>query len=372
MLKYIFLWSTHGSSNYLNFEAVKTLWFTAAHGGKGRALMELKDAVRSLSPHFIALFDRFSATPAEGMTVLDFRAFVAQSECGIDDSFIDSNFFECTSYPDDEDDENEVLAIRADVSKFTSAVIRVANASALQDTGESDKGLREQLIEWLTACAGPLGISAEALQSTLGESGMGSFMRDSSFFSPPSSFVGTFPRVFLDLAVEADGGGGGEGGEDVGRVVIELNGQLAPKTAYNFQCLCTGERGMGEVTGVPLCYRGSSFHRVVAHMCIQGGDLANQDGYGGESVYGGEFEDEGFRLLHDREGVVSMGNTGPDTNTSQFFITLDSSPHLDTENMAFGKVVSGMEFVKKISAVGVDDDDKPLQRCFVKDCGIVS
>jgi len=160
--------------------------------------------------------------------------------------------------------------------------------------------------------------------------------------------------------------------EEVGRVVIELNSNVVPKTAYNFQCLCTGERGLGEVTGLPLCYRGSIFHRVVPQMCIQGGDIAHQDGYGGESVYGGEFEDEGgFSLLHDAEGVVSMGNMGPNTNTSQFFITLGSAPHLDCDNCAFGRVISGMEFVKQMSAVPVDEDDKPLLRCVIRDCGKV-
>lgn len=381
----------------LNFEAVKTLWFTASHGGKGRALVELKDAAQSLAPLFRDLFRRFSSTAEldsstkplaaeeEGrtMSVMDFRAFIAKSDCGIDDSFIDSNFYECTNYPDDEDDESEVAAIRADVSQFTSAVVRMANACALQDTGESDKGLREQLIEWLTACAGALEIPAEDLQSALGAGGMGSYCRDPLFFAPPPDFASTtLSRVFLDLAVEVQRGEGGGGGEleDVGRVEIELNGEVVPKTAYNFQCLCTGERGLGEVTGLPLCYRGSTFHRVVPQMCIQGGDISNQDGYGGESVYGGEFEDEGgaeggsscFRLLHDGEGVVSMGNTGPNTNTSQFFITLGSAPHLDTENCAFGRVVSGMEFVKRISEVSVDEDDKPLQRCVIRDCGKVT
>ena len=351
------------SCKILKFDAVKTLWFTAANGGKGRALVELKDAVQSLSHVFSELFSRFSDNPADGMTLRDFRKFVTKSECGIDESFIDSNFYECTKYPEDEDDEQEIMTIVADVAGFTSAVVRIANALTLQNTGGCETGLREQLIEWLTLCAAALGIPSEKLHGAVGEQGIGLCARDSSFFSPPFEFKDTMPRVYLDLAIAEN---------DIGRVEIELNGHVMPKTSYNFLCLCTGRRGLGEVTGLPLCYRGSCFHRVVRGMCVQGGDIADQSGYGGESIYGGEFEDEGFKLLHDVEGVVSMGNMGPDTNTSQFFITVGSAPHLDNENCAFGKVVSGMEHVKRINALPVDDDEKPLQLCFIKDCGIVN
>ena len=115
------------------------------------------------------------------------------------------------------------------------------------------------------------------------------------------------PRVYLDIAIATDKETGEQDPAVVERVELELNVPVAPKTCYNFYCLCTGERGLGEVTGVPLCYRGTSFHRVVAGMCVQGGDLQGADGYGGESIYGGEFDDENFDLKHDAGGVLSMG-----------------------------------------------------------------
>lgn len=348
-----------------NFAAVKSLWFTAAHGSRGRALVELKDIVQCLLPIFQDLYLRFTSEQNNGMCVSDFRTFVESSKCGIDDSFIDSNFYECTRYPVDEEDADDVAAIRADVGQFASAVVRIANACALQDTGESDKGLREQLAEWVSMCSGALQVSSEALQNALGSTDLGCWMRDAAFFEPPPSFLNSMPHVYLDLAIETSPGSV----QDVGRVVIELNGKITPKAAYNFLCLCTGERGLGEVTRLPLCFRGSSFHRVISNMCIQGGDIADLDGFGGESVYGGEFSDENFTLPHSSAGVVSMGNTGPDTNTSQFFITLRPAPHLDSENCAFGKVISGMESVHQVSKLSVDDDFRPLQRCFVKDCG---
>jgi cyclophilin family peptidyl-prolyl cis-trans isomerase len=365
---------TDFSERVLNFDAVKSLWFTAAHGGKGRALVELKATVRSLVPVFSFLFQQFSINSQQGFTVLQFRDFISKSNCGIDDSFIDSNFYEATKFPDDEDDAEEVATITADLPSFTSAVVRIANAFALQETGESDKGLREQLVQWLTTCAAALEIPVELLQTALGDSGLGCHVVDPGFFGPPVDFPEA-PCVFLDLAIEKTSEVGESDSKqdveimDIGRVVIELNGKVTPKMAYNFMCLCTGERGEGQVSRATLCFRGSSFHRIVPGMCVQGGDIENLDGFGGESVYGGEFEDENFQLLHDTEGVVSMGNVGPNTNTSQFFITLAAAPHLNNENCAFGRVLSGMDVVRKMSEVSTDENDKPVNKCFVKDCG---
>jgi cyclophilin family peptidyl-prolyl cis-trans isomerase len=351
----------------LNFAAVKGLFFVPAHGGRGRSLVELKDAVRASDGLFRALFVKHAVQDAteRGMSVSEFRAFVAASSCGMDESVVDSSFWESTAYPEDEDDENEVSGIRADVGKFAAAVVRIANACELEATGESDKGLREQLFDWLAAWAGPLGIPDEAVAAARERA---QCMRDGgtgAFFAPPADFASRtpLPRVYLDIAV-----GEGQAAE---RVVFELNAAAAPKAAYNFLCLCSGERGLGEVTGVQLCLRGSAFHRIVAGMCAQGGDLQGADGYGGESVYGGEFDDENFDLTHDAAGVLSMGNTGPNTQTSQFFITLAAAPHLDGENYVFGRVVEGMEVVMKLGAVEVDDDEKPLSPCAIVDCGVL-
>lgn len=349
----------------INFDAIKSLWFTAANGSKGRALVEVKDAMQSLWPVFRYVFYQYVNDSDLGMTVFDFRKIMLESKCGIEESFIDSNFYECVRYPDDEDDETEILSIKASVGRFSTAIVRIANACAVQETGESDKGLREQLIEWIMLYTPQLGVQIETLNAALGPNGLGICARDPKFFYPPDCFVGTTPLVFLQVAIVLDNGDL----KHIGCIDIELDGVSTPKTAYNFYCLCTGERGLGEVTGLPLCYRGTCFHRVVPEMCIQGGDISHLDGYGGESVYGGEFEDEGFRIHHDCPGVVSMGNMGPNTNSSQFFITLGPAPHLDSENCAFGKVVSGMDIVKEVSEITLDEDERPIQKCAIVDCG---
>ena len=134
------------------------------------------------------------------------------------------------------------------------------------------------------------------------------------------------------------------------RIVIELFSNIVPKTTENFLQLCIQNR-----------YAGVPFHRVINGFMIQGGDITNHDGTGGMSIYDGEFEDENFTLKHDREGLVSMANSGPHTNSSQFFILLGPAHHLDGKHVVFGKVVEGMEHVRSISTAPVDFNDKPIQ-----------
>jgi len=101
------------------------------------------------------------------------------------------------------------------------------------------------------------------------------------------------PVVFFDMSV---------GGSPAGRVVMELFANVVPRTAENFRCLCTGEKGTGR-SGKPLHFKGSSFHRVIPDFMCQGGDFTAGNGTGGESIYGSKFADENFQLTHTGPGI---------------------------------------------------------------------
>ncbi|UYV78225.1 PPID [Cordylochernes scorpioides] len=154
----------------------------------------------------------------------------------------------------------------------------------------------------------------------------------------------------------------------VGRVVFELYTDVVPRTAENFRALCTGEKGTGE-SGAPLHYKNCTFHRIIPQFMVQGGDFTNHDGTGGESIYGNKFEDENFTYHHDKPGLLSMANAGPNTNGSQFFITTVPTPHLDDKHVVFGEVIKGFGVVKQLESVPTGTSDKPLKECAIVDCG---
>ena len=142
------------------------------------------------------------------------------------------------------------------------------------------------------------------------------------------------------------------GGLVAGRIEMTLRADVVPKTAENFRCLCTGERGVDVRTNKLLWVRGGSFHRVIPGFMCQGGDITRGNGTGGLSIYGPQFDDENFRLKHAGAGTLSMANAGPNTNGSQFFICLDDTPWLNGKHVVFGKVVSGAETIRAMAAVG--------------------
>ena len=153
------------------------------------------------------------------------------------------------------------------------------------------------------------------------------------------------PRVFFDISVA---------GQAAGRITFELYADAVPKTAENFRALCTGEKGTG-VSGKALHFKGSAFHRVIPQFMLQGGDFTRGNGTGGESIYGTRFDDESFAGKagkHDRPGLLSMANAGPNTNGSQFFVTTVSTPWLNGKHVVFGEVVEGMDVVKRVEGFG--------------------
>ncbi len=150
------------------------------------------------------------------------------------------------------------------------------------------------------------------------------------------------PKVALDVTID---------GKPAGTLTLELFADVVPKTTENFRALCTGEKGMGK-SGKPLSYAGTPFHRIIPGFMIQGGDFTRGNGTGGESIYGEKFADENFNLKHTGPGILSMANAGPNTNGSQFFITVAETPWLDGKHVVFGKVVDGMDVLKKMEEQG--------------------
>jgi len=166
------------------------------------------------------------------------------------------------------------------------------------------------------------------------------------------------PKFFFDVDIAE-----GEGG----RIVMGLFGKTTPKTADNFRALCTGEKGVGK-KGKALHYKGSTFHRIIPNFMIQGGDFTDHNGMGGESIYGNKFDDENFVLKHEAPYYLSMANSGPDTNGSQFFITTVKTSWLDGRHVVFGKVIEGEDVVKRVEAQGSGGGD-PYSTVTITDSG---
>lgn len=167
-------------------------------------------------------------------------------------------------------------------------------------------------------------------------------------------------KVFFDITA---------GGVSKGRVVFKLYDDVVPRTTENFRALCTGEKGNSAESGKPLHYKGSIFHRVIKDFMCQGGDFTHGTGIGGESIYGNKFEDENFKLTHDKPFLLSMANAGPNTNGSQFFITTVPTPHLNGKHVVFGEVTQGKSIVRQLERCEKGEGDKPKEDWIISDCG---
>ncbi|CAG7561345.1 unnamed protein product [Fusarium equiseti] len=178
-------------------------------------------------------------------------------------------------------------------------------------------------------------------------------IRTVRFFSASSAVMAN-SKVFFDI----------EWAGNKGRINFNLYNDKVPKTAENFRALCTGEKGFG--------YKGSSFHRIIPDFMLQGGDFTRGNGTGGKSIYGEKFADENFKLSHDRPGLLSMANAGPNTNGSQFFITTVVTSWLNGRHVVFGEVADeeSMKVVKALEATGSGSGSvKPENKATIVDCG---
>merc|ERR1712053_56834 len=155
--------------------------------------------------------------------------------------------------------------------------------------------------------------------------------------------------------------------EDYGVINLELFDEVVPRTVANFAAIASGQNPQG------FSYKGTIFHRIIPQFMLQGGDFERFDGTGGQSIYGPKFDDENFLIKHASPGLLSMANSGPNTNGAQFFITTVKTPWLDDKHVVFGRVDDQQSFnlVKTIESYG-SDSGKPSAEIKVVNSGVLA
>jgi peptidyl-prolyl isomerase H (cyclophilin H) len=165
------------------------------------------------------------------------------------------------------------------------------------------------------------------------------------------------PVVFFDISI---------GARSIGRIKFELFSHLLPKTSENFRQFCTGEF---KRNGIPQGYKNAPFHRIIKDFMVQGGDFLRGDGSGAISIYGDTFADEGFFINHSEPGLLSMANSGSNSNGCQFFITCAPCDFLDGKHVVFGRIIEGVNVMRQIEDVPVGQQNGPKFPVLISECG---
>jgi cyclophilin family peptidyl-prolyl cis-trans isomerase len=150
------------------------------------------------------------------------------------------------------------------------------------------------------------------------------------------------------------------------RVVFELFSENVPATVKNFVSICKGDKGVKR-----LNYKGNKIFKVIRGFMMQGGDTVCDDGTGGCSIYGPTYNDEGLWIPHTHKGIISSANSGPDTNASQFFVSLGKCSEHDGKYTAFGRVIHGMDIITSVESMETKgiSNDTPVVDVKIANCG---
>lgn len=189
--------------------------------------------------------------------------------------------------------------------------------------------------------------------------------------------------VYLDINID---------GNSIGRIKFELFNDIVPRTAKNFYYLCSGQRvakrydnNFNLKKGNFIHLKNCKFHKIIKGKIAVSGDITRGDGRGGCSIWEEDFADENFKVKHFKAGLLSMANRGPDTNNSQFFITLDNTFWYDDKHVVFGQMIEGKNVLEAIENAGSDFSDErygsssnytsggiPKKKVIIENCGVIT